>query len=152
MTYIPVIIGAFTVSQLPPASENQGKYAYVTDLGGGADTVISDGVNWKHIRRGVAAMVPAASTINVQPLITATQYILSGTGFNAASAVRISSTNIYDGYEFTLTVPNGVLGVLGSIGVGLDTGALINLPGLTGSWADFTYRNGTFMKLRGGSL
>lgn len=152
MTFIPILIGVYTVATLPAASDYQGKYAYVTDLGGGQDTVISDGVSWKHIRRGTPAVVPAASTINVSPLLSATQYVLSGSGFNSAMAVRINSTNIYDGYEFTLTVPSGVLGVLGSVGVALDLGSLINIPGLTGSWADFAYRNGAFVKLRGGSL
>lgn len=147
-----VLPGVYQVATLPPAAANQAKYAYVTDLGGGADMCISDGTNWKHIRRGNVVSVAVASTITQTPLISGTIINMTGSGFNTAATVNLVPTNLYPGYEFTIVTPTGTLGVLGTIGTLLN-GVVTGISSLlTGSWADYQYNGTSIIKLRGGSL
>lgn len=146
-----VLPGTYTVATLPDASQNQAKYAFVTNLGGGADMVLSDGTYWKHIRRGKVQDVTAATSVIVTPLLSPT--IISVTGTTVAGltgSIKLDSVNLYPGYDFTLVVA-GLLGVGTTLGLGLAAGGGVTTL-LGGSWYDFQYDGTKLVKIRGSSL
>lgn len=144
-----VLPGIYTIATLPPANINQARYAFCTDLGGGADMVISDGTNWKHIRRGLPGTFSPAATLNVTPLMSPQTLIISGS-LTIAMNVNLQVTNLYPGYELTIKRP-GVLGLGGSLGLTLGGGSsLFNMLG--SSWYDYVYDGTTLQQVRGSSL
>lgn len=149
-----VLPGTYTLATLPGAAANQGRYAFVTDLGGGPDMVLSDGTNWKHIRMGTVTPVPIAATITVTPLASPPIMQLTGSAFTALANVQIATAGLYSGYTLHVVVPSGVLstvaGALGSIGVSAGGGTA--LPVVGGTWEDFQWNGITLVEIGKGTL
>lgn len=150
----PVLSGTYTVATLPAASDNRARYAFVTDLGGGADMAISDGTNWKHIRVGVVTDVAIATSVTVTPLTSPPVMRLTGSAFTGLASINITTANLYPGYTLQLVVPSGVLstlaGALGTIGVSVGGGTA--LPVVAGSWQDLQWNGTALVVLRKGTL
>jgi hypothetical protein len=144
-----VLPGLYTVASLPPASSFQAKYAYVTDLGGGSDMVLSDGTNWKHIRRGLMGAVPAAAAISITPLLSPT--IMSITGTNTASMVlTLQTANLYPGFELTIVRPTA-LAALTTLGI--QVAGVSGLKNILGSsWTDYQWDGTALNTIRNSSL
>lgn len=144
-----VLTGLYTVATLPDPTQNQAKYAYVTNLGGGADMVLSDGANWKHIRRGLIGSVAAASSITITPLLSPT--IMSITGTNTTSMVlTLQTQNLYPGFEITV-VRSGALAALTTLGIQV-AGISGLLSQLGGSWTDYQWDGTALQVIRKSSL
>jgi hypothetical protein len=105
----------YTVDTLPPASSATGYVAFVTDLGGGADNVISDGAFWKHIRRGKFLATGPAPTFSIVALKSPTVVIVTGT-INLSMQFVLQPVNLYPGYELTVKRTNPLSTLIGSLG------------------------------------
>ena len=46
----PWEIASYTVSSVPPASENEGALVFITNEAGGKTVAFSDGVNWRRVQ------------------------------------------------------------------------------------------------------
>lgn len=145
----PILQGTYTVATLPSAAANQAKYAFVTDLGGGADMVLSDGVNWKHIRRGLVGQVAAAAAISITPLLSPS--IMSIVGTNTASMVlTLQSANLYPGFELTIIRPTA-LAALTTLGI--QVAGISGLTSILGaSWTDYQWDGTALQVIRKSSL
>lgn len=144
-----VLNGLFTVATLPDPAQSIAKYAYVTNLGGGADMVISDGTYWKHIRRGQLGSVAAAAAITITPLLSPT--IMSITGTNTTSMVlTLQTQNLYPGFEITV-VRSGALAALTTLGIQV-AGISGLLSQLGGSWTDYQWDGTALQVIRKSSL
>lgn len=139
-----VLPGTYQIATLPPAAQNQAKYAFVTDLGGGADMVISDGANWKHIRLGAPDTISAVSgTVTITPLASAPIQMVTGSILTSL-LLSISSTNLYQGYMCYIRRP-GVL--IGSLGIQLAAGGA-TLPILGSATSVFVYDAGQLVQVQ----
>lgn len=109
----------YTVDTLPPPSKFPFMYAAVSDLGGGADMVISDGTYWKHVRRGTLATVPANTPISVIPLKTPSIFSINGS-ITSNMMITADQQRLYPGYQLTVKrqgILSSVLGLVGTLGL-----------------------------------
>lgn len=145
----PILQGVYTVATLPPATENRARYAFVTDLGGGADMVLSDGTYWKHIRRGQVGQVAAAAAIAITPLLSPS--IMSVVGTNSVSMVlTLQTANLYPGFELTVIRPTA-LAALTTLGIQVaGVAGLTNILG--SSWTDYQWDGTGLQVIRKSSL
>lgn len=143
--------GTYTVATLPPAAANQARYAFVTDLGGGADMVLSDGAFWKHIRQGVVTTVAATMSVTLTPLVSPPIVQFTGSGGLTAMNVTIAAAGLYPGETFRLLTPSGVLSTLGTFGIGV-AGVAGSLPLALSSWQDVQWNGTALVKIAGGTL
>jgi len=145
----PILAGTYTVATLPPAAANQAKYAFVTDLGGGADMVLSDGANWKHIRRGLAGVIAPAAAIPITPLMTPTIILLAG-AMSTSVTLTLQTQNLYPGFELTIVRPSA-LGTLMTIGIAVQ--GMSGVKNILGSsWTDYQWDGSALQTLRNSSL
>lgn len=111
--------GFYTVDTLPPASQNQGSIAFVTDLGNGAGNCVSDGTYWiPPLRRQLVTVAPQG-TIIVDALKRPSIYLISDT-INMNMSFQVDGNNLYPGYMITIRRANPlsvVLGLVGSLGI-----------------------------------
>lgn len=123
----PTVLGSYTVDTLPLcAAETQGRYAFATDLGGGADTVLCDGTSWKHIRLGAPFNITATGgTVTVTPLKSAPVLFITGSILTTMT-LQLDTTNLYPGYILYVRVPGALTG---SLGIKLLGGAVIPIVG-----------------------
>lgn len=136
--------GQFLIAELPPAVDNQRKYAWVTDLfDGQPDIVISDGTYWKPVRPLATKVVTNSNTnMTLTPLVNAPTQIMQGT-LSANRTVTLSTVNAYPGARFRTKREAG--GALVSL--------LVNGLGLgLNSWADFEYDGTQWVQTASGGL
>lgn len=131
-----ILPGVYTIASLPtPDLDYRGKYAFVTDLGGGPDMAICDGTNWKHIRLGVpATMSNASGTVTLTPLVSAPISIMTGNILTSLT-LSVASAGLYPGYMAYVRRP-GLL--VGALGIQLAAGGG-SLPILGSSTSVFVY-------------
>lgn len=144
-----VLPGSYQVATLPLPAANQGRYAFVTDLGGGADMVLSDGVNWKHTRQGVMQDLAGGGAITLTPLASPPILRITGTSLTTTN-VTILTQNLYPGATFRVIIP-GTLALLATAGVNVQ-GVAGNLPLLGGSWQDVQWTGTALVKIAAGTL
>jgi hypothetical protein len=139
----------YTVATLPPAAGNAARYAFVTDLGGGPDMVLSDGTYWKHIRQGTVTDVAGGGTITVTPLTSPPIMRVTGTSL-ASTVMTIQTTNLYPGATYRILIP-GTLALAASFGIQI-AGISGTLSQLGASWQDVTWNGTALIKTAGGAL
>jgi hypothetical protein len=118
-----ILDGFYTVDTLPPASQNMGKIAFVTDLGNGAGNCFSDGNFWIPAGARKPASVTPQSTITVDALRNPSIFLVTGTITTAMSFV-VDTANLYPGYAITIkrqSALSTVLGLVGSLGIKTNT-------------------------------
>jgi hypothetical protein len=144
-----VLPGSFTVATLPDPAANKARYAFVSDLGGGADMALSDGTYWKHIRQGVETDVVGGGPITITPLVSPPIMRVTGTGL-ASTSITITTANLYLGATFRIIVP-GSLAALATFGIQVaGTGTVLGQLGAT--WQDVQWNGTQLIKIAGGSL
>jgi hypothetical protein len=138
------VLGTYTIATLPTCNAgSQGKYAFATDLGGGADTVLCDGTYWKHIRLGSPSIVAAtAGTIAITPLTSAPLILVQGT-ITGTMSLAISTTNLYPGYILYVRVPGAITGALG-----VSVGGGASLPILGNTTSMFVWDGTTLQRMQ----
>jgi hypothetical protein len=146
-----VLTGSFTVATLPDPAQNKARYAFVTDLGGGADMVLSDGGYWKHIRQGQAGTIAGGGGITLTPLISPPILVVSGTGL-ASTSITILTQNLYPGATFRIIIP-GALAALATAGINVQgVAGSLQLPLVGGTWQDVQWNGTSLVKIAGGPM
>jgi len=116
--------GFYTVDTLPPASQNRGMIAFVTDLGNGAGNCFSDGTFWIPAGGRRPTSVAPTSTITVDALKNPSIFLVTGTITTAMNFV-VDTANLYPGYAITIKRQSAlsvILGLVGSLGLKTNTG------------------------------
>ena len=138
------VSGAYTVATLPDAGQNARKMAWVTDLGGGAGYVVSDGTWWKHTSLG--SPTPNSTTTNqtITALTTAPVVIMTGSILSSV-VLTLAPVRLYAGYELYIR-KSGLFGGLGSLGLTLQ-GSGVTLPILANQTSHFIYDGSSLQQL-----
>lgn len=126
--------GTYTVDTLPDASLYPYMYAATTDLGGGGDMLLSDGQYWKMVRRGTLANVAANTAITIDPLKSATIFVIAGTITSNMTLAITNTSRLYPGYLITIkraAALSTVLGLVGSLGIKVGSGPNLALTDTT---------------------
>lgn len=120
-----------TISGLPAAASYPGQGRYVTDLGGGAGWVVSNGVTWRRLREHGTAKITSNAIFTLTPLASAPDIFHTGT-LTGNRAVTLATTNAYDGARFRITRTGS-----GAFTLDVGTGPLKSLA--TNTWGEFVY-------------
>jgi hypothetical protein len=142
-------IGTYTVATLPACNGTTTQYgyvAYVTDLGGGANTAKCVAGYWQHFTLGAPVTITSTASMTITPLSSAPIMILNNGALTVTQTLTLSTSNLYPGYILYVKKV-GALGLLGSIGVTL-LGSGVTLPVLGSSTSIFVYDGTTLQQIQ----